>query len=231
MSECKFSTRHYLETISSFLDNGYHIGPVGDYFHDKVYDKQILLRHDVDLSLHYALDMALVEKDQGIRATYYILLHSSLYSPLSPEGRETVRKIKEAGHEIGLHIDSRYYLGPAEFSILEHIAQCNITTWCQHLITITPPLDMPGDAAKIPYKYMSDSGMHWREGCWHNHVNKQYDKLHILIHPEWTMASPSGLRTKWEILEDLKDEARDNLAASFRDFRELVQQYMQVVTA
>ena len=50
------------------------ITPVGDFFHHKTYDKQILLRHDVDLSLDHALDMALLEKDNDIHATYYILL-------------------------------------------------------------------------------------------------------------------------------------------------------------
>ena len=73
---------------------------------------------------------------------------------------------------------------------------------------------MPRDAAKIPYKYMSDSGMHWREGCWCNHIDK-YDKMEILIHPEWTMTSPAGKRNKFEIIEDLKEEAKGSLVQGF----------------
>lgn len=227
--ECNFSTKHYLETINAYLDNGYKITPVSDYFHHKTYDKQILLRHDVDLSLDYALDMALLEKDNGIHATYYILLSSSLYTPLSPEGRGKVKAIREAGHEVALHVDSRYYLGVLEFEILSQLAERSVTTWCQHLITVTPQLQMPRDAAKIPYKYLSDSGMHWRENCWCTHIN-EYDKMQILIHPEWTMTSPAGKRTKFEIIEDLKQEAKGTVSKSFAAFRDMVQEYMQVVT-
>jgi len=229
MSDCNFGIQHYLNTINHYLEAGYHIGPVSDYFQQKIYDKQILLRHDVDLSLDYALDMALLEKDHDIHATYYILLQTGLYNALSREGTRKIREIKEAGHEIGLHIDSRYYLGQIEFSMLEHIAQCNVMSWCHHLITITPSLTIARDAAKIPYKYLSDSAMNWREGCWCNHINR-YDKLQILIHPAWRMVSPSGLRTKWEILEDLEEKAKGNLALSFRDFRDLVKSYEQTVT-
>ena len=167
--DCKgnFTVKHYLETVNKYRDNGYHIGPVGDFFHNDIHYKHILLRHDVDLSLDYALDMALLEKDNDIHATYFILLTSDLYSAVSPKGRERVKAIMDAGHEIGLHIDSRYYLGQSEFFLMSQISQTTVTSWCQHLITVTPPLDIPRDAAKIPnYKYLSDSAMNWREGCW-----------------------------------------------------------------
>ncbi len=233
--ECLFSIAHYLETINAYRDNGYHIGPVSDFFHNRLYDKQILLRHDVDLSLDYALDMALLEKDNNIHATYYILLHSDLYDALSPKGTERVRAIKEAGHEIGLHVDTRYYMGSMEFSILSEVAQTTVSGWAQHLINITPQIPKPmsynaRDTDKGGYKYLSDSGMHWKEGCWCNHINK-YDKFQILIHPEWTVCSPSGKRNKYEILEDIKEETKGQITNSFRSFRDMVQEYMQVVTA
>lgn len=226
--DCKFSTKHYLETINLYQDNGYKITPVGDFFHGRTYDKQILLRHDVDLSLDYSLDMALLEKDNDIHATYFILLGSSLYNTLSPEGRESIKTIRQAGHEIGLHVDSRYYLGQSEFFMLSQIAETTVTTWCRHLVNVTPPLDIPRDASKIPYKYLSDSGMHWREGCWCNHINK-YDKMQILIHPEWTMTSPAAKRNKFEILEDIKEESKGTLVHGFREFREVLSEYVQTV--
>lgn len=227
---CEFSPKHYLETISAYKDAGYHIGPVGDYFHNDVYYKHILLRHDVDLSLDYALEMALLEKDNGIQSTYFILLTSDLYSAVSPSGRDRIKAIKEAGHEIALHIDSRYYMGTCEFTVLSEIAQTTVSTWARHLVNVTPELNMPRDAAKIPYKYLSDSGMNWRERCWCNHINKEYDKMQILIHPEWTMTSPTGTLNKWQIMEQIKNESKDNLAYCFRDFRDLVVEYVQTLT-
>jgi hypothetical protein len=228
--ECNFSTKHYLETINTYLANGYRITPVSDFFRNNTYDKQILLRHDVDLSLDYALDMALLEKDNGIHATYYILLTSDLYHAASPKGRETIKKIKEAGHEIGLHVDSRYYLGLLEFEILSQLAEKSVTTWSSHLVNVTKSLSMPRDATKIPYKYLSDSGMNWREGCWCNHVNK-FDKMQVLIHPEWHTVSPVGKRNRFEIIEDLKQEAKGTVSNSFAGFRDMVQEYIQTVKA
>jgi hypothetical protein len=229
---CNFGIKHYIETLNAYRDSGYHIGPVSDYFRGTTtnYDKHILLRHDVDLSLDYALELALLEKDNGTSATYYILLHSGLYNALSPEGRVKIRDIRRAGHEIGLHVDSRYYLGQIEFSMLEHIAECNVTTWCQHLITITPPLKMSGDAATIPYKYLSDSGMNYREGCICQHINR-YNKLQILKHPIWTMVRPTGEASRWEILDALEEAAVCSTVAASQGFKQLVKEYVQVVTA
>jgi hypothetical protein len=218
---CNFGIQHYLDTINSFKDSGYHIGPVSDYFQNKIYNKHILLRHDVDLSLGYALELALLEKDNGIQATYYILLHSDLYNAMSSEGAKLIKQIRDAGHEIGLHVDSRNFLGSIEFEILARLAQVNITTWCHHLITITPHIIMPRDAATTPYKYISDSAMNWREGCFCNHVNK-YDKLQILIHPIWHLVSPNGEANRWEILEILEEAAKRNVAVSFREFRDIM---------
>ncbi len=229
MSE--FTPLHYVETIEKYMDHGYHISPVSDYFKERIFDKQILLRHDVDLSLDYALDMALLEKDHGIKSTYYILLHSNLYNAMSPEGTEKVREIRRAGHEIGLHVDTRYYHGAVEFSILSNIAETSVVQWCQHLITVTPPPSsgLKDHNAYIPtkngFKYLSDSAMNWREGCWCNHLN-EYDKMAILIHPEWTMCDPSGKKTKWEIMDELCEDWRSQAEKFFRGFKDIVMQYI-----
>jgi len=227
---CNFGIAHYFETLNAYHDAGYSITPVSDYFQGHTFNKHILLRHDVDLSLDYALELALLEKDNGIKATYYILLHSGLYNSAEILGTEKIRDIRRAGHEIGLHVDSRYYLGQIEFSLLEHIAQCDVTTWCHHLVTLTPALDMPRNASTIPYKYLSDSGMNWREGCMCKHIN-EYDKLQILVHPCWHCVSPKGLRTKWEILEALGERASQELAISFQGFKQMVKEYQQELMA
>jgi hypothetical protein len=225
---CNFGIQHYQDTINAYLDAGYNIGPVSDYFQHKIYNKQILLRHDVDLSLDYAYDLSILEYDMGIRATYYIQLRSDLYSAISASSQEVIRGIRRAGHEIGLHVDSRCFLGFIEFEILARIAECNITTWCHHLINQTPHILMPRDAATVPYKYISDSAMNWREGCFCNHINK-YDKLHILIHPEWHIVRPNGEANRWEILESLEEAAKTNVAVSFRDFRDLMKAYFEQI--
>ena len=39
------------------------------------------------------------------------------------------------------------------------------------------------------------------------------------------MTSPAGKRNKFEIIEDLKQEAKGNVSDNFRQFRELVEEY------
>ena len=223
-----FTVQHYQDTINRFLDSGYHIGPVSDYFQNKIYNKHILLRHDVDFSLDYALDMALLEKDLGVRATYYILVRSSIYSSISDEGTKTIREIKRAGHEIGLHIDSRNYGGAIEFEILARIAQQEIVQWSKHLYTITPdpkPVPEIGNV-DIPlrqggYQYIADSAMSWRNGCMCLH---RENKIQLLVHPAWWMAKPNGEANRWEVLEILEAAANRKTAAAFMDFRMLLKE-------
>lgn len=227
MKPCSFSPQHYLDTINSFLDLGYHIGPVSDYFQNKIYNKQILLRHDVDFNLDYALDMALLEKDICVQATYYIQVRSDLYNALSTEGSRTISEIHNAGHEIGLHIDSRSYKGCIDFEILSQLARQDVIQWSKHLYTITPdPTPIPDYGnndipLKNGYQYIADSAMTWRNGCF---CECKQDKIQILIHPEWWMTRPSGEANRWEVLEILEEAARQQTAAAFMDFREVLKQ-------
>jgi hypothetical protein len=100
-----------------------------------------------------------------------------------------------------------------------------VTDWRRHLVNVTPEFTIPEPRPKN-YKYISDSGMNWRESCFCNHIGK-WDKMEILTHPEWWAVSPTAKRDKWEIMNDVKEEAKGGLAKSFLDFRNLVEQYEQ----
>lgn len=228
---CGFNSKHYVETLTDLEKKGYHITPVSDFFKGRFYDKHILLRHDVDLSLDYALDMALLEKDLGISSTYYILLQSDLCNAMSPEGMELIKRIKGAGHEIGLHIDTRYYQGVIEFSTLEKIAKTTITMWSKHLHNITP--DVPdylkryGDpncAMDAGYNYIADSGMTWRNGCFCSSLKS--DRALLLIHPEWWTVPKNN---RWEILDFLELQTVYERQKAFNSFREILKERVLLV--
>ena len=215
MAECNFSLKHYIETLLKYKEAGYLFG------------KDILLRHDVDLSLDAALELAKQEYKHDIKATYYIMLHSSLYNAQSPEGMKQVREIHRLGHKIGLHVDTRYQLTNDRESLSLIVGE-EIIDWRRHLVNITPELE-PEPRPK-DYKYISDSGMNWREGCFCQHIG-EYPKMEILIHPEWWITSPAGKRNRFEIIEDLKEEAKGTLVQGFAGFRDMVQEYIQTVKA
>ena len=218
MEQCNFSLKHYFDTLYKYIDAGYVIIP------DAKVRRHIHLRHDVDLSLSYALELAKEEQKRDISATYYIMLHSNLYNATSPEGIEQIQDIHSLGHKIGLHIDTRYHL-PNDFQTLSLIVGERVGDWRRHLVNITPEFIVP-EPRPEGYKYISDSAMNFREGCFCNHVGK-YDKMEILLHPEWWMTSPAGKRNKWDIMEDITQEAKDNIGISFHQFRDLVIEYEQ----
>jgi len=213
--QCNFSLTHYIDTLLKYKEAGY------------IFGKDILLRHDVDLSLEYALELAKQEYKHDIKATYYIMLHSSLYNAQSPEGMKIIREIHRLGGKIGLHIDTRYHL-ENDFDTLSLILGEPVRDWRRHLVNITPEFKTP-EPRPEGYKYISDSAMNWREGCFCQHIGK-HDKMEILIHAEWWTVSPAGKRNKFEIMEDIAQEARGTLGNSFHNFRDLVMEYEQTQT-
>jgi len=65
----------------------------------------LLLRHDVSLSLSDAVEMAKAEANRGVRGTYCIMLGSPLFNPLDGVQQSHIREIQSYGHEIGLVIN------------------------------------------------------------------------------------------------------------------------------
>ena len=209
--ECNFSLKHYLETLLKYRDAGY------------VFGRDILLRHDVDLSLDVALELAKQEYKHDIKATYYIMLHSSLYNAQSPEGMKQIREIFNLNHTIGLHIDTRYYL-PNDFDTLSFIVGGRVIDWRKHLSNLTPEFGIPEPRPK-GYKYISDSGMNWREGCFCQHIG-EYPKMEILTHPIWWI---TDFQNRFNKIRDAGRVAKNNLGKSFLDFETMVQEYIQTI--
>jgi hypothetical protein len=222
----EFSRAGYGDLLTAAHDQGYDIRPIRDAFKDGV-PPILLLRHDVDLSLRFAMDMALLEHERGITATYYILPHNDFYNPLSPEGRRDLRRMADLGHEIGLHCDGAIY--PAEraafcdavrrdIAVLEDIIGQKVVSASQHSPIDTRPIDF-GDMVQVdPYAaavmqkfaYASDSSMSWRTSPWdllQSRVN-----LQLLVHPVWWMTVGTSRAEKFR---HLKQDAAESQAGKF----------------
>lgn len=65
----------------------------------------VLLRHDVDFDLEPACRLAEVEAEEGVASTYFVMTTCHEYNVLSPENRLMLRRLRELGHEVGLHFD------------------------------------------------------------------------------------------------------------------------------
>ena len=96
---CEFSVDHYRELLTAARDGGYRFagfdrGPeAGD----------LIVRHDVDLSLEAALALAEVEAELGAWSTWFLMTRSVFYNLDSAAGRETIARLRELGHRVGHH--------------------------------------------------------------------------------------------------------------------------------
>ena len=144
-----------------------------------------------------------MEHDNDITSWYFILFDGLYYSPLTETNMKRLKTIKDYGHKIGLHYSS---LGDTSTNIarlihnkretLETIIDYPVTMMAHHNVVMGKPIDPAilkalkfiglSDINKYlhEYKYISDSGMNWREGCMCRHVDK-HDRLMILTHPIW----------------------------------------------
>ena len=62
---------NYKKFINTFLENDYK----DVFFNELTSDKnQLIIRHDVDLDCELAYEMSNIEKDMGIKSSYFFLL-------------------------------------------------------------------------------------------------------------------------------------------------------------
>lgn len=69
----------------------------------------IINRHDLDFSIHCALDLASIENKIGISSTYFVNPHCEFYNPLERTIADIQLKTQSLGHELGSHFDSHYW--------------------------------------------------------------------------------------------------------------------------
>ncbi|MBL7901676.1 MAG: hypothetical protein JNK73_06750 [Bacteroidia bacterium] len=165
----------------------------------------VIWRHDVDFSMHRALKMAKIEAKQGIKATYFVLLHSEFYNLLEKEISYLLKQIIELGHDIGLHFDSHYYNINNETDleskllfekgIIENVFNLSINSFCFHINnTFTLGcnkthyaglLNAFSDYFQKQVSYCSDSNGYWRFKRLEDVLSdKGIKQLQVLTHPE-----------------------------------------------
>lgn len=94
-----FTLAIYRKLLLTLRESGYSFFSFEDYCLEKVRGKYVILRHDVDLSPHFSLEMAKLENELNIRATYFFRIVPESNQP------EFIKSIADLGHEIGYHYE------------------------------------------------------------------------------------------------------------------------------
>lgn len=169
----------------------------------------VLWRHDVDVSVHRAARLAAIEAEEGVRATYFLSLHSSFYNLLEPSVLDKAKAVLAAGHWLGLHFDSSF---PGRSDVADRIAreaaqladllESPVGAFSFHnpgLVnddlaldddTVAGLVNAYGRTIRERYRYVSDSNGYWRHDRLEDVLAEPQPRLHVLTHPEWWQAEP-----------------------------------------
>lgn len=103
---CRFTYDDYKNLLETFKKSGYKFCKYDELV---PYKSQVILRHDIDMSLNAALQIARIEYGLGVRAHYFVLLKTEFYNLCSPASQNIIKEIRNLGHEFGLHFDAAQY--------------------------------------------------------------------------------------------------------------------------
>jgi hypothetical protein len=205
---CSFELGHYRELIEAAKTGGYRFARFGE----GPEPGDLFLRHDVDLSLHAAVEMAELEAELGATATYLLMTESIFYNLASSEGAGAIARIRELGHTVGLHavhpnvvLDERF-----EPVVSWHNPQPEYMS-----DEIPGAINAYGERYFSPQTYRSDSNQRWRAGCPHEELRTgSFAWLQILVHPEiWVYPGTTMGQTMRAMVEAEGARRLEQLAA------------------
>jgi hypothetical protein len=203
---CTFDLAHYRELLEAAVAGGYRFA----FFDREPQPGDLLLRHDVDLSLEAAVGIAELEAEAGAQATYFVMFRSEFYNLASPAGERALERLRELGHRVGLHaiwpqveLDERF--DP-------------VVAWHNpEPAYMREPIDGVVNAMASPWAdvYRSDSNQQWRRGCPHEELAAgSFERLQLLTHPEiWVYPGATMRETMLTMLDAERERRLEQLRA------------------
>ncbi len=199
---CDFSLEHYRELLGAAKSGGYNFAG----FDRPPAAGDLLLRHDVDLSLGAALRMAEVEADAGVWSTWLLMTRSVFYNLRSAEGEHAIARLHELGgrvahHAVWPHVDLDERFEP---TVAWHNPDPEFMS-----APLEGAVNVMAEPWFDPSRYRSDSNQRWRHGCPHEELSKgSFEWLQLLIHPEIWVYDGATMRETMESFLDADRAAR-----------------------
>ncbi len=209
----KFSREGYNELLSTFKDRGYFFCRFEE-IGSRLTAKQpfVILRHDIDISLRPALEIARIEYEQEVQATYFVWLSSPFYNLLNRLNAAALQQIHNYGHQVALHVDLASYDGDCAKALMEIDI---LSRFYPNVDIRLASLHSPGNLSQIAIKayqplynvygsiltgdvaYISDSTGRW---LYDSPLDCEafycYKPIQLLIHPIWWFQENETARKK-----------------------------------
>ncbi len=213
----EFSVNGYKQLLTAFKDEGYTFCRYEEIDSQLAKgDPFVVLRHDIDISLIPALEIARIEHELGVPATYFVLLRSPFYNALSQTNLDIMSQIRGYGHVIATHVDLNNY----ENDCTKALAEIELFSRCfadidTALLTLHSPYELEripiheipelnrvyGSAVRGQVAYISDSTGRWRYGQpLDSQAFKERKPIQLLTHPVWWIQAgetPSQKLDRW----------------------------------
>jgi hypothetical protein len=199
---CGFSLEHYRKLLAAAQAGGYRFAG----FDREPEAGDLILRHDVDLSLDAAVRIAEVEAEAGAWSTWFLMTRSVFYNLASAEGERAIARLRELGHRVAHHavwphvdLDSRF-----DPVVAWHNPDPEY---------MRAPIEGAVNVMEAPFfdpdHYRSDSNQHWRHGCPHEQLARgEFEWLQLLTHPEIWAFPGATMRETMESMLDADRAAR-----------------------
>lgn len=204
-----FTEDAYKKMLRLACDKGYRF----TQYHKRSAERHVLWRHDIDLSAHRALRLAEIEAEVGVASTFFVNPHSTFYNMLEPGILALLTRIRELGHDLGLHFDAEAHKG--QLGTLDDLTRCLarerdlLADWLSAEIRafsfhnpdvanllsfdqdeIAGMVNTYGRTFRDSYAYASDSNGYWRHKPIPAVINEGHSRLQILTHPGWWTPEP-----------------------------------------
>jgi hypothetical protein len=199
---CAFDLAHYGELLDAAGAGGYRFA----FFDREPQPGDVLLRHDVDMSLEAAVAMAELEAERIVAATYFLMTRSDFYNLDARSGVAALARLRELGHRVGLHgvhpdasLDARF-----DPVVAWHTPDPDYMS-----VPLPDAVNAMQPGYFDPARYRSDSNRHWRSGCPHDELAAgAFDWLQLLVHPEIWVFDGATMRETMASQLDAERELR-----------------------
>lgn len=200
---CNFSIQHYQEILETALQNGYYFIDYREVSSLSPGQRACILRHDVDYVPEWTYLFAEIERDLGIRATYFFQICAQTYNLRETENYHLVHQLQSMGHRLGLHMDlgwkndgqweeipSLCHRDKQLFENITGIKPCEIISFHNPHRFVEKILNQKIPKIRHTYekgffsdiKYLSDS-QGWYEGCMCKiFASGKYPVIQLLTH-------------------------------------------------
>jgi hypothetical protein len=210
----------YFELMQGFVKAGFCFCHFSEINEKLQYNMPFLvLRHDIDIDLRSALEIARIENEMGIKSTYFISLRTPFYNALSNHNHKILEEIYKLGHDVATHVeceeDNKFSGVIKDINTLKQFniflnseiaslhSPGNLKRFANNDITLPKEAEnVYGAILRGELEYISDSTGQWRYG--HPYKTKAFQNrkpMQLLIHPIWWTRersnSPEEHITKW----------------------------------